>query len=93
MKKLPKFKSAKEEREFWETHEALDYFDPKDFVPLAPLIKGVKLSHIYVAPDGSRWEVRKLRPKRTALAHNPPSPRSKSRKKKVQSRREPFLVR
>ena len=27
LKKIPKFKSEKEEREFWQTHSSLDYFD------------------------------------------------------------------
>jgi predicted DNA binding CopG/RHH family protein len=29
-KKIPKFKNEDEEREFWETHSPLDYFDDKD---------------------------------------------------------------
>ena len=27
LKKLPKFKTEKEEREFWETHDTSEYFD------------------------------------------------------------------
>lgn len=27
IKKMPRFKNEDEEREFWDTHEALDYFD------------------------------------------------------------------
>lgn len=77
--KIPKFRSKAEEREFLETHEALDYFEPKDFVPLAPLLKGKKLVHIYVAPDGTRYEIRKLSSKRPA-------------KNKSRTRKEPFLV-
>ena len=92
MKRLPQFRSAQEEREFWETHEALDYFEPKDFVPLAPFLKGVKLTHVYVAPDGSRWKMQRLPSHRLAFAHNPPLSRSKNRKRKAQVRREAFLI-
>ncbi len=58
--KLPTLKSRQEEREFWDTHELLDYFEAGDFVPLAPLVKGAKLVHVYVAPDGARYEMRRL---------------------------------
>jgi hypothetical protein len=55
VKPIPKFHSRKEEREFWETHDTTEYFDEKSLVELAPHIKDVKLIHVYVAPDGSRW--------------------------------------
>lgn len=55
LKPIPKFRSRKEEREFWETHDTTEYFDEKSLVELAPHIKDVKLIHVYVAPDGSRW--------------------------------------
>jgi len=72
MKKLPKFRSRQSEREFWDTHDVLDYFDPKEFVPLAPLMEGVKLAHIYVAPDGNRYEIRPLSPESRRTAAKPP---------------------
>lgn len=55
LKPIPKFRSRKEEREFWETHDTTEYFDEESLVKLAPHIKDVKLIHVYVAPDGSRW--------------------------------------
>jgi len=55
LKPIPKFHSRKEEREFWETHDTTEYFDEKSLVELAPHIEDVKLIHVYVAPDGSRW--------------------------------------
>lgn len=91
MKKLPKFKSAQEEREFWETHEALDYFDVESFVPLAPLMKRIKLDPVYVAPDGTEYELLKRSSKRLALAHNPHTSGSRNRKK-ARGRKEPFLI-
>lgn len=54
-KPIPKFRSRKEEREFWDTHDTTEYFDDKSFINLAPHIKDVKLVHVYVAPDGSRY--------------------------------------
>ncbi|MBI3597637.1 MAG: hypothetical protein HY203_10835 [Nitrospirae bacterium] len=90
-KPIPKFKSRSEEREFWDTHDTIEYFDDREMVPLAPLMKGVKLVQIYIAPDGTRWEMRRLSRERPAFAHNPPS-RSKNGKKKPRTRRVPFLV-
>ncbi len=55
LKTLPKFRSRREEREFWETHDATEYFDEEGLIELAPHIKDVKLIHVYMAPDGSRW--------------------------------------
>lgn len=55
LKPIPKFRSRREEREFWETHDTTEYFDEKSLVELGPHIKDVKLIHVYVAPDGSRW--------------------------------------
>jgi hypothetical protein len=55
LKAIPKFRSRKEEREFWETHNTTDYFDEESLCKLAPHMKEVKLIHVYVAPDGSRW--------------------------------------
>jgi len=55
LKPIPKFPSRKEEREFWETHDTLEYFDEKRLVKLAPHMKDVRFVHIYVAPDGSRY--------------------------------------
>lgn len=55
LKPIPKFRSRKEEREFWETHDTSEYFDEKRLVKLAPHMKDVKLVHVYVAPNGSRY--------------------------------------
>ena len=62
-RKPPAFKSRQEEREFWDAHDLMDYFDSDDFVPLATLVEGAKLAHIYVAPDGTRYELRRLPPR------------------------------
>ncbi len=55
LKSIPKFRSRKEEREFWETHDTTEYFDEESLVKLAPHMKDVRLIHVYVAPDGSRY--------------------------------------
>lgn len=55
LKPIPKFRSRKEEREFWDTHDTTKYFDERRLVKLAPHIKDVKLIHVYIAPDGSRY--------------------------------------
>ena len=49
------FPSWREAAEFWDTHDTTEYFDQKSLVKLAPHIKDVKLIHVYVAPDGSRY--------------------------------------
>ena len=79
IKPIPKFRSKAEEREFWDTHDTTDYFEDRDMVPLAPLLKGKKLVHIYVAPDGVLYEIRKLSSRRPS-------------KNKIRTRKEPFLV-
>jgi hypothetical protein len=79
IKTIPKFRSKAEEREFWATHDTTGYFEDGEMVPLAPLLKGKKLVHIYVAPDGVRYEIRKLSSRRPA-------------KNKSRTRKEPFLV-
>jgi hypothetical protein len=55
LKPIPKFRSRKEERDFWDTHDTTEYFDQGSLIKLAPHIKDVKLIHVYVAPDGSRY--------------------------------------
>jgi hypothetical protein len=55
LKLIPKFHSREEEREFWDTHDTTEYFDEESLVKLAPHIKDVKLIHVYIAPDGSRY--------------------------------------
>lgn len=47
-KKIPKFKSAKEEKEFWETHDSADYIDwekakKTQFTNLKPSTKTISL--------------------------------------------------
>ena len=79
IKPIPKFRSKAEEREFWDTHDTTEYFEDREMVPLSPLLKGKKLVHIYVAPDGIRYEIRRL-------------PSRRSAKNKSRIRKEPFLV-
>jgi CopG antitoxin of type II toxin-antitoxin system len=55
LRPIPKFRSRKEEREFWEVHDTTEFFDEESLVKLAPHIKDIKLIHVYVAPDGSRY--------------------------------------
>lgn len=43
VKKLPKFKNEDEEREFWDTHSSVDYFDFENAV-LNPSMPKLKLS-------------------------------------------------
>jgi len=48
MKKLPKFKSEDEERDFWGTHDMTDYFDMSKaervtFPNLKPTVKSVSI--------------------------------------------------
>lgn len=77
-KPIPKFKSKAEEREFWDTHDTTEYLEDREMIPLAPLLKGKKLVHIYVAPDGTRYEIRRLPSRHSA--------------RKSRNRKEPFLV-
>ena len=47
-KRIPKFKNEDEEREFWATHSALDYFDAKNFKrasfpKLRPSLKSISI--------------------------------------------------
>jgi len=81
IKPIPKFKSRAEEREFWDQHDTTEYFDDQEMVSLTALLEGVRLIQVYVAPDGSRWEMRRLSEERSALARNLPRSRSKGRKK------------
>ncbi len=55
LKPIPKFRSRKEEQEFWDTHDTTEYFAEENLVKLAPYIKDIKLVHIYITPDGSRY--------------------------------------
>jgi len=48
MKKIPKFKTEDEEREFWATHSPLDYFDMSkarraDFPNLKPTLRSISI--------------------------------------------------
>lgn len=43
VKKLPKFRNEDEEREFWDTHSSVDYFDLENAV-LNPSMPKLKLS-------------------------------------------------
>ncbi len=96
LKATQTFQSRAEEREFWDTHDSTEYFDDSKMVRLAPLMKGRKLVHVFVAPDGIRWEMRKLSPQHLAYAHNPPqskSRRTKTRRaKKMRVIKVPFLI-
>ena len=47
-RKIPKFKNEDEEREFWDTHSPLDYFDTVDirkasFPKLKPSLKSISI--------------------------------------------------
>jgi len=79
LKRIPKFKSLAEEIEFWETHDSTEYFDDSEMMPLAALLKGVQLVHIYVAPDGTRYQIKKL-PKKQKPTYHPPRTETKKRK-------------
>jgi len=72
LKPIPKFRSRKEEQEFWETHDTTEYFDEKSLVELAPHIKDIKLIHVYVAPDGSRWIMipQKMKKRKVQMANS-----------------------
>jgi hypothetical protein len=47
--------------EFWDTHDSTTYFAKEDLVPLRTWTKGGKVRHVYVAPDGSQYEMIPLR--------------------------------
>ena len=49
LKPIPKFKSEDEEREFWDTHEALDYFDTSKGEPV--VFPNLKLTNEAVDRD------------------------------------------
>lgn len=55
---------------FWDAHDSTAYFTNKDLVPLRTWTKSRKVRHVYVAPDGSQYEMVPLRrrPKRTIPA-------------------------
>ena len=56
-KKIPKFKTEDEEREFWATHDSTDYFDWKKakrvvMPELKPSLKTISLR----LPESMLWE-------------------------------------
>jgi hypothetical protein len=55
LKRIPRFHSREEEREFWDTHDTTEYFDEESLVRLAPHIKNIELIHVYLAPNGTRY--------------------------------------
>lgn len=46
---------------FWDRHDSTTYFAKEDLVPLRTWTKGGKVRHVYVAPDGSQYEMIRLR--------------------------------
>jgi hypothetical protein len=42
---------------FWDRHDATRLFSRADLVPLRTWTKGRKVRHVYVAPDGSQYEL------------------------------------
>jgi len=61
VKRIPKFKSEDEEREFWATHSPLDYFETKNFkkvsLPnLKPSLKSISIR----LPEGMLAELKIL---------------------------------
>ena len=58
---IPEFKNEDEEREFWATHSALDYFDKKkfkraSFPKLKPSVKSISIR----LPEGMLAELKTL---------------------------------
>jgi predicted DNA binding CopG/RHH family protein len=58
---IPEFKNEDEEREFWATHSALDYFDKKEFKrasfpKLKPSVKSISIR----LPEGMLAELKTL---------------------------------
>jgi hypothetical protein len=47
--------------EFWDARDSTSYFAKEDLVPLRTWTKGRKVRHVYVAPDGSQYEMIPLR--------------------------------
>ena len=47
--------------EFWDTHDSTTYFAKEELVPLRTWTRGRKIRHVYVAPDGSQYEMIPLR--------------------------------
>jgi len=56
--------------EFWDTHDSTTYFAKEDLIPLRTWTRGRKIRHVYVAPDGSQYEMIPLRrrPRKTVPA-------------------------
>lgn len=56
--------------EFWDRHDSTSYFAKDDLVPLRTWTKGRRVRHVYVAPDGSQYEMIPLRrrPRKTIPA-------------------------
>jgi len=56
--------------EFWDTHDSTTYFAKEELVPLRTWTRGRKIRHVYVAPDGSQYEMIPLRrrPRKTVPA-------------------------
>ena len=56
--------------QFWDAHDSTTYFAKEDLVPLRTWTKGRKVRQVYVAPDGSQFEMIPLRrrPRKTVPA-------------------------
>ncbi len=46
-----------EAAEFWDTHDSAQFFSKGDLVPLRTWTKGRRVRHIYVAANGSQFEM------------------------------------
>ena len=69
-KPIPPSRGLARVAEFWDSHDSTEYFSKEDFAPLRTWTRGRRVRHVYVAPDGSQYELIPLRrrPKRTIPA-------------------------
>jgi len=61
MRPMPPSGDVARVAEFWDTHDSTTYFAKEDLVSLRTWTKGRKVRHVYVAPDGSQYEMIPLR--------------------------------
>jgi Ribbon-helix-helix protein, copG family./Protein of unknown function (DUF3680). len=68
MAKIPKFKSEKEEREFWDTHSSADYWD--DMEECDDTFKRPKLKSVSLKIDPQMLEKIKAIARKRGLSYN-----------------------
>jgi hypothetical protein len=56
-KPWPPSGSLRAAAEFWDGHDATRLFSRADLLPLQTWTKGQKVRHVFVAPDGSQYEL------------------------------------